>query len=201
METTGNRRVKQQLDFLHKLRDACRNEASFDAGLHARILRRMHIAQLSAVIALIAAASAASAQPETAAFFGFTLLNASPEPVSAEEEARVDYVEQRLVEKLTEAGLFAFVDVAPVAGDAARFANVAHCNGCDTEMAQQLGADVAITGEIQKTSNLILHMSIYVRDAETGEMVGGGSADLRGNTDETWRRTLDYIVRNRMTPR
>jgi hypothetical protein len=162
----------------------------------------MRMIRTLAALALAAAASAASGQPAqaapAAAFFGLTLLNASPEPVSAEEEARLAAAERRLVERLTEAGKFSFVDVAPVAQDAARFANVAQCNGCDTEMAQTLGADVAITGELQKTSNLILHLTVYVRDAATGQMVGGGSADIRGNTDETWIRAVDYIVRNRL---
>jgi hypothetical protein len=28
--------------------------------------------------------------------------------------------------------------------------------------------------------------------------VGGGSADIRGNTDESWTRGIDYILRNRI---
>jgi hypothetical protein len=90
------------------------------------------------------------------------------------------------------------MDVAPVAEKADLYANLAHCNGCDARLARELGAEVAITGEVQKTSNLILHISVYLRDAETGALAGGGSADIRGNTDESWRRGLDFIVKRRI---
>jgi uncharacterized protein YeeX (DUF496 family) len=50
----------------------------------------------------------------------------------------------------------------------------------------------------QKVSNLILNMNIYVRDASTGATIVGMSADMRGNTDESWSRTLDWLVRNRL---
>ena len=47
-------------------------------------------------------------------------------------------------------------------------------------------------------SNLILNMNIYVRDTSSGATIAAMSADMRGNTDETWSRTLDWLVRNRL---
>ena len=61
-------------------------------------------------------------------------------------------------------------------------------------LAQRIGAELAITGTVQKVSNLILNMNIYVRDATIAAM----SADMRGNTDETWSRTLNWLVHNRL---
>jgi Protein of unknown function (DUF2380) len=63
---------------------------------------------------------------------------------------------------------------------------------------QRIGAELAITGTVQKVSNLILNMNIYVRDASTGATIAAMSADMRGNTDESWSRTLDWLVRNRL---
>jgi hypothetical protein len=148
-------------------------------------------------LAALAAAPALGADQQ-AAYFGFHLLNSSAEPIDDAERGRLAMVEARLREKLVEADRYAFVDTGPVAEKAGRYENLAHCNGCDAALAKELGADVAITAEVQKTSNLILSMSVFVRDAETGALVGGGSADMRGNTDDTWRRAVDYIVRNRM---
>jgi Protein of unknown function (DUF2380) len=66
-------------------------------------------------------------------------------------------------------------------------------------LAQRIGAELAITGTVQKVSNLILNMmNIYVRDASSGASIAAMSADMRGNTDETWSRTLDWLVRNRL---
>jgi hypothetical protein len=47
-------------------------------------------------------------------------------------------------------------------------------------------------------SNLILNMNIYVRDASSGATVEAMSDDMRGNTDESWFRTLDWLIRNRL---
>jgi hypothetical protein len=142
-------------------------------------------------------AGAAEATREVASF-GVLFLNTSPEQTSPDEERRVAALEARLRKGMEGSGRYTFVDTGPVAEKADRYANLAHCNGCDARLAKELGADLALTGEVQKTSNLILSISVYIRDAETGQLVGGGSADIRGNTDESWRRGIDYILRNRI---
>jgi hypothetical protein len=65
-------------------------------------------------------------------------------------------------------------------------------------LAAELSADWAVTSTIQKVSNLTLNMDIYVRDVESGELVQVTSAVIRGNTDESWRRGLDWLIRNRL---
>jgi len=41
-------------------------------------------------------------------------------------------------------------------------------------------------------------MNIYLRDVHSGQIVTAVSADLRGNTDESWSRAMSYLVRNRL---
>jgi hypothetical protein len=65
-------------------------------------------------------------------------------------------------------------------------------------LARRIGAKLAITGTVQKISNLILNMNIYVRDASSGATIAALSADMRGNTDESWTRALNWLVRNRL---
>lgn len=140
----------------------------------------------------------AAEPPERVAFFGVTFLNTSPEETTPAEERRLAALEARLREAFRQSTRYALVDTGPVADKAARYENLAQCNGCDARLAGELDADLALTGVVQKTSNLILSISIYVRDADTGALVGGGSADIRGNTDESWARGIDYILRNRL---
>ncbi len=135
---------------------------------------------------------------ERVAYFGVHFLNTSLEPTQAAEEARLAAAESQIREALAGSGRYVFVDTAPVASKARLYSNLAQCNGCDTALAAELGADLALSGEIQKTSNLILHISIYLRDAATGALVTGGSADIRGNTDRSWERGIDYLLRNRI---
>lgn len=152
---------------------------------------------LPAVLLAVVSAQAHDA-PRTAAFFGVTFLNASPAPTTPEEVQRVERLEAQLIERMETSGRYVFADTAPVADKVARHADMADCSGCDARLAAEVGADLAVTGIVQKTSNLILSLTIFIRDAETGNLVGGGSADMRGNTDETWARAGDYILRNRI---
>jgi hypothetical protein len=68
-------------------------------------------------------------------------------------------------------------------------------NGLRT-FAPELGAKYSVTGWIQKVSNLLLSLNVIIRDAETGKTLWARSVDMRGNTDESWSRALDYLVRN-----
>ena len=157
------------------------------------------IRSVVAAAALVFALPAARAdEPARVAYFGLLLIDMSAGTASAAEEARREVAEVQIAETLAESGRYAFVDTAPVAAKAALYSNLAHCNGCDAALAQELGADLALTAEIQKTSNLILSISIYLRDAKTGALIGGGSADIRGNTDESWRRGVAYILKHRI---
>jgi Protein of unknown function (DUF2380) len=106
-------------------------------------------------------------------------------------------VGERLRQRLTESGQFRLVDIAPVAAEA-HASNLQACGDCDARLAKKLGAEIAITGTVQKVSNLILNMNIYVRDADSGRSLAAMSADFRGNTDESWSRAIDWLVRNRL---
>lgn len=151
-----------------------------------------------AICALLVSGAATADPVQSVAFFGVTLLNTSMEPVSEAETARLAAAEAQIVQTMTDSGRFTFVDTAPIAEKADLYSNLAQCNGCDSAFARDLGADLAMTGEFQKTSNLILSFTLYLRDATTGDLVGGGSADIRGNTDESWQRGVSYILRNRI---
>jgi hypothetical protein len=78
---------------------------------------------------------------------------------------------------------------------------VLDCNGCDVEIARQAGVDRLLVGWVQKVSNLILNVNIEVREASSGKPVLVKSVDLRGNTDQTWQRGIDYLVRDMVEKR
>ena len=143
----------------------------------------------------------AEAREQSAAIFDFELTDTSRDnqlaPTDAEHQTRLALISDRLRTKLAESGRFAVIDIAPVAKEA-RGSNLQACGGCDTKLAQQVGAELAVTGMVFKISNLILNMTIFVRDSKTGHNVAVAQADLRGDTDESWRRTLDWLVRNRL---
>jgi hypothetical protein len=146
-------------------------------------------------------ASPARADPPKLAVFDFELLDTSLQGEvngpRSDENDRLIRAGDQLRKQLTESGKFQLLDIAPV-NAAAHGSNLQACGGCDMQLAQRLGADLAITGVVQKVSNLILNMNIYLRDVHTGRVVTVMSADLRGNTDESWSRAMSYLVRNRL---
>jgi uncharacterized protein DUF2380 len=145
--------------------------------------------------------SPVAAEPLRAAIFDFELLDTSLQGEikgpQADEQRRLKDVTDQLRKGLAEAGKFVIVDISPV-NAAAHASNLQSCGGCDVDYARQLGADLAITGVVQKVSALILNMNIYLRDTQTGQLIAGMSADFRGNTDESWSRTMSYLLRNRL---
>ncbi|WP_409187777.1 DUF3280 domain-containing protein [Bradyrhizobium sp. RDM4] len=150
--------------------------------------------------ALLLTPSAALADPPKLAVFDFELIDTSlPGEFygSKPEEARLAQISEQLRKELADSGRFQLLDIAPVR-DAARHSNLQVCGGCDLKLAKQLGADLEITGMVQKVSNLIINLNIYLRDVNTGNLITAASADMRGNTDESWSRTMSYLIRNRL---
>ena len=143
----------------------------------------------------------ARADPPKLAVFDFELVDTSlqgeVDGPRTDEHNRLMRVGDQVRKQLTESGRFQLLDISPV-NAAAHGSNLQACGGCDVQYAQKLGADLAITGVVQKVSNLILNINIYLRDAHTGQLITAMSADFRGNTDESWSRATSYLVRNRL---
>ena len=68
----------------------------------------------------------------------------------------------------------------------------------DSKSGMYYGNYAGMTGTVQKVSNLIINMNIYLHDVQTGKPIAAMSADMRGNTDESWTRTMDWLIRNRV---
>jgi len=45
-------------------------------------------------------------------------------------------------------------------------------------------------------SDLILNINVYIEDARLKKMEFVKCVDIRGNTDESWQRGLDYMLRH-----
>jgi hypothetical protein len=158
------------------------------------------IARLLLLFSLLSA-SAAAAEPMRIAIFDFEMIDTSLEGemrgTSPEEKTRLGKLAPVLREKLAGSDRYMVVDTASVL-TRARAQNLQACGGCDATLAHEAGADVALTGTVQKVSNLILNLNIYLRDARDDRLLQAMSADFRGNTDESWSRALNYLIRNRL---
>jgi len=153
------------------------------------------------IVLMLPLSGAARADPPKVAVFDFELMDTSLQGEvngpRSDEKDRLMRAGDQLRRALAESGRYVVVDIGPV-NAAAHSKNLQACGGCDVQYAQELGADLAITGVVQKVSNLILNMNIYLRNVHTGRLVTSMSADLRGNTDESWSRAMSFLLRNRL---
>jgi hypothetical protein len=164
-------------------------------------MRRAAVVLFAFFAPFAAHAESPSGHKIRAAVFDFELIDTSlqgeMQGANANEHARLARLAPALREKLAASDIYEPVDMAPVEAKARR-ENMQTCGGCDAELASEAGADVAITGTVQKVSNLILNINIFVRDAKTDALIKAMSVDIRGNTDESWTRGLDFLAKNRL---
>lgn len=161
---------------------------------------RLGVATLIAA-SLAGGIAAADDAKKSIAVFDVNFIDSSTEGdingVRQDEVERLKKFDVQLREKLEEAG-YELVDLAPVGERIERTLNTAQCNGCAVDMGKELNADLVVTSEIQKVSNLILAINIAVYDVETENMIRIGSADIRGNDDRSWLRGQKWLLENRI---
>ena len=149
---------------------------------------------------LLAATTAAQAEPPKAAVFDFQLANLGAQEPTDADKARLGPLSDLLRKQLQDSGRYQIVSTAPVKDEVAKGADLRKCGGCAEEYARKLGADVAITGEIQKVSNLILNINVYVKDLKASTPEKAYSVDIRGDNDTSFDHGVRYLVKNNLPP-
>jgi hypothetical protein len=137
---------------------------------------------------------------KTIAILDFDLLDDQHElsPATVEHE-RLRNIRDQLQKEFAKSRLYRVVDVEPASALIRKHRSEAQlyaCNGCELDIARSLHVDRVLVGWVQKVSNLILNINIRIEDAATGDVLLVKSVDLRGNTDETWRRGVSSLVRS-----
>ena len=147
----------------------------------------------------------ADERPRSVAVFDFELIDTSyggnAIGVDPNEQKRLRLISDLLRRKLENSGAFVLVETAPAAAAVDAAGHLHGCNGCEAGIARSLGAELAFTGTVRKVSNLILFVSMYVRDAATEKRIFTFGVGIRGNTDTSWSRGVSYIIRNHLLPR
>jgi hypothetical protein len=178
------------------------------------MLNRMHIASRSlwlgplATLAIafaccIATVSAYAADAPAVVYLGTYLQNdnAGLEPTTDAERSRLSRTGEEFTQQLGESGQFHIVKLSPQ--DEARLEvgqQPGECGGCEIDYGKAAGADIVASIKVQKVSNLILNMNVYMLDVASGRQLLVKSVDLRGNTDDSWSRSLKYLVKNLVLP-
>lgn len=158
-------------------------------------------ATLVGLVLLMIGRAALAGPEQSAVVFDFELIDMSLQGEingsDPAEQIRLGLISTQLRKWLSANLDFEVADVAPVAAEA-RAANL-HACGCVAALASKVGAQLAITGVVHKVSNLILSMTIHVVDARTDTPLVMVTADIRSNTDRSWTRAVDWLIKHRLS--
>jgi hypothetical protein len=149
------------------------------------------------------AADAPSEPAKSVALLNVQFLNDHEdlEPTTPAERARIGLIASVFKTKLEASGRYTFVSIpADTAAKIAAGPEVGACGGCELGYGKQLGADTVAWIVIQKVSDLILNINVYMADVGTGKLAFVHSVDIRGDTDESWTRGVTYLVKNYLLP-
>jgi Protein of unknown function (DUF2380) len=158
-------------------------------------LARVLLAAATLAIVPLAAARAAALK---AAVFPFELLDTSLNGEHGGSRARLKLIDGELRDLLAKSGRYEPVPLGDAVVKAAAGEDLRTCDGCEVPLAREAGADVSVVGWVQKVSELILNINLVIRDVKTGQVLEGGSVDIRGDTDESWSRGVRYLVHERL---
>jgi hypothetical protein len=73
--------------------------------------------------------------------------------------------------------------------------SIGECGGCEIDYGRKLGSDLSAWVVVQKVSNLILNINLYIADVKTQKLMLVQSVDIRGNTDQSWARGMNYLIK------
>lgn len=145
--------------------------------------------------------SAQATGKECIAVFDFELIDGSLEGeingVKADEQNRLQLLSSQLRDWIDAGDGQDVCDMAPVRAEA-QAANLSAC-GCIPRLAQAVGGDLAILGSVHKVSNLILNIRVDVFDARSNRLLAQLNADIRSNSDNSWKRGLKWLIDHRLT--
>ena len=158
----------------------------------------LRIAFFFLAIALTLPASAA----QKTAVFPFDMRDASQDgeyvpQFKPDDLRRLVLIADELKALMTKDGRFEIMDLAPYSAEIEKASPFSKCEDCDLEIAQKAGADLAVMGYVDKLSDALISLQLFVRDVKTGKMSMTMSAEVRGNTDELWLHGVRYLWRNR----
>ncbi len=185
---------------------ACRWDALLArcrAALAAWGLAGLLIVGPLALSARLAAAATPSEAAKSVALLDVQFLNDHEdlEPTTGAERARLALIASLFKAKLEASGRYTFVSIpADAAGKIAAGPEVGACGGCEFGYGKELGADNVAWIVVQKVSDLILNINVYMADVAATKLAFVHSVDIRGDTDKSWTRGITYLVKNYLLP-
>lgn len=146
--------------------------------------------------------SAAAEAPKKIAVFNFDLIDDSQEGemngIRADKTQRLLPISDELRRLLKADGRYVSVDLTSISAGIERLKPMYKCNHCEDELARKGGAGYVMIGTVQKASNLILNLNLFIKDVKADKIIKGMSSDIRSNSDDSWMHGIRWVVKNQL---
>ncbi len=129
----------------------------------------------------------------------FEIVDTSNEPVDqrADHARCLAAARNAIATGLATRGTYEVVDRAAIQADLDQILKQTYirtCNGCEVALARKAGADLVMTGLVNKVSTLILSMGVSITRASSGELIFHQGFDFRGDNDTSWARAAQFFT-------
>ena len=111
---------------------------------------------------------------------------------------KLDLVTDNLRKGLVDQGGVESIDLASQTSEIEKQSPLYKCNGCTSDIAKALGADLAVTAVAEKGSTQLYNLSVTIADVASGKIVRTGKVVISANTEDDWAHAVRSIVKNRL---
>jgi hypothetical protein len=144
-----------------------------------------------------------TALPIDIAIFDFELDDASPASAllhkSTSSVASLDRATIAARREFAQSGRYRVIDGNLAAAKAAQEKALRNCEGCEAEIALQLGAEQSLVGVIRRATQTDYYVQIQIRDACSGKVLDAQDANFAGG-EEGWASGVRMLIRHQVLP-
>lgn len=134
----------------------------------------------------------------SAAAYGYDAPGGLPTGPSQAETDRLKLITGDLARRIREDARYDLVPADTVAAEIEAKKPISQCNGCEDDIARAAGAGKVIVATVEKLSDLLFNIKLYLRDVEAQKLEAVLTTTVQGSTDEAWLRGIRYIAERQL---
>jgi hypothetical protein len=147
------------------------------------------------------AAEAEKSSPVRIAVFDFELEDVSPASSllgeTTSSAAIMEKVSSEARRVLAQSGHYRLIDVSKVDAKPVKEKSLRNCDGCETGIALQLGAEQSLIGVVKRVTQTDYYVLIQIRDARTGKLLNQQEANFAGG-DDGWASGVRMLIKHQI---
>jgi uncharacterized protein DUF2380 len=147
------------------------------------------------------AADAEKSTPVKIAVFDFELEDVTPASSllakTTSSAATMEKVSSEARRVLAQSGRYSLIDVSKVNAKPVTEKSLRNCDGCETGIALQLGAEQSLIGVVRRVTQTDYYLLIQIRDSRSGKILNQQEANFAGG-DDGWASGVRMLIKHQI---